>query len=476
MPTTMMYPTQSSSIMRPKPINKSAPVGTHPQWMRTLEDKYQKLHKKITENTTMMNLKFSHSRSFHDFRGLNASRHRDSKLYVKTNNNRSHTQVNSAAPNNNETFVEENTELDQNGNCLQKSESNSNIIKTEQTRNSESENEPTDTGNENQVGLGRVDKQSSGSGSVYDYKSENGEINIKSGLDNKTRVVINSPCGEDTKIIHYAREEEDENFNDIRSGRDLKTALSRTSRKTAKSCPGQIQARSNIRQRPRTQSSVLRSKSAHKNSDMFNRMSKEAHHAITETVKEMNASRSQTCLASDFVPQNITVQFNPSRQRKSVKTWVQPKSDSNKYSAGYNASRVLQGASDKMQELIDCNTDLIHKTRSETNSSANQSCRLSHSSENDAARKSSSKLPEIQNDISKDKFTSKGQLFRLPGIGKYDVPVLDDNLFEITPPGFDSRYKDLATVEERESETPPPDIRQLAIEKCSEWLTKYSNR
>ena len=475
MPTTMMYPTQSSSIMRPKPVNKSGSVAQHPQWMRTLEDKYQKLHKKITENTTMMNLKFSHSRSFHDFRGLNASRHRDSKSSLKTNINRSHTPVNSTAPNNNGTIAKENAELDQNGNCLQKSESNLNIIGTVQTRNNENENEPTETGNENQVGLETVDKQSSGSGSVYVYKSENGEINIESGLDNKTRVVINSPCIEDTKIIHYAQEEEDENFN-VRSGRDLKTALSRTSRKTIKSCPGQIQARSHIRQRPRTQSSVLRSKSAHKNSDMFNRMSKEAHHAITETVKEMNASRSQTCLASDFVPKNNRVQFNPSRQRKVVKTWVQPKSDSNKLSGGYSVTRVLQGASDKMHHLIDCNTDLIHQTRSETNSSANQSCRLSHCSENDPARKSSSKLPEIQNDISKDKFTSKGQLFRLAGIGNYDVPVLDDNLFEITPPGFDSRYKDLAPVEERESETPPPDIRQLAIEKCSEWLTKYGNR
>ena len=468
MPTAMMYPTQSTSMMRPKPVNKSLSVGQHPQWMRTLEDKYQKLHKKITENTTMMNLKFSHSRSFHDFRGLRY------KSNAKVNNIRSHTPVNSAAPNNNDNATEESNELDQNGNCLQNAETNLNVIESGQTIN----NEPAETGNENHVGLEMLDIQSNDSESVYDYKSENGEINIESGLDNKARVVINSPCREDENIIRYAKDEEDEHFNDLKSGRDLKTALSRTSRKTAKSCPGQIQARSTIRQRPRTQSSVLRSRSAHKNSDMFNRMSKEAHHAITETVKEMNASRSQTCLASDFVSNNNKVQFNPSRQRKSVKTWVQPKRDSNlnKHSVGYNATRVLQGASEKMQQIIDCNTDVIHQNRSETNSSANHSCRLSHCSENDPARKNSSKLPEIQNDVSKDKFTSKGQLFRLPGIGKYDIPVLDDNLFEITPPGFDSRYKDLATVEERESETPPPDIRQLAIEKCSEWLTKYSNR
>lgn len=474
----MMYPTQSSSIMRSKPVHKNGTGGQHPQWMRTLEEKYQKLHKKIAENTNMMNLKFSHSRSFHDFRGMNGSRYRDSntgKTNMKANNNRSHTPVNLPASNMNENNAKENSTLDQNGDCLQNSESNQNVFETGQTLNKADKNGPTDTGNENQVGLETADKQSGSSESVYDYKSENGEINVTSGPDNKTRVIINSPCREDTKVIHYDKDE-GESFSDIKGGRDLKTALSRTSRKTAKSCPAQIQARSNIRHRPTTQSSVLRSKSAHKNSDMFNKMSKEAHHAINETVKEMNASRSQTCLASDIVSMNNKVQFNPSRQRRSVRTWVQPKSDSNKLSVGYNAIHILQGASDKMQHLLDCNTDLLRQNRSETNSSANQSYRSSHGSEVDLARKSSSKLPEIQNDISKDKFTSKGQLFRLPGIGKYDIPVLNDNLFEITPPGFDSRYKDLEPVEERESETPPPDIRQRAIDKCSEWLTKYGNR
>lgn len=468
----MMYPTQSSSIMRPKPVNKSRTGSQHPQWMRTLEEKYQRLHKKITENTNMMNLKFSHSRSLHDLRLSQAARYRDAnttRANTKSNNKGgSHAPVSLPTTNMKGNVDGIKSTVDQNGNCLQNLQITSNGIEDEQILTAEDMNELRETGNEIQAVLETGDKHSNASSeSFYDYKSEEGAIN-DSDL-NKNRVVISSPTENDMKIVDYDQDKT-ENVFEVNS-RDLKTALSRASRKTVKSCPAQIQARSNLRDRQTTKSAALRSKSAHKSSDMFNKMSKEAHHAIKETVKEMNASRSKSCITADD-----DVEFQPSRHRKSVRTWIQPKSESKNVPGGYNATKILQSASDKMQHLIDCNAELLRPNSSQSKTPSSQSFNSSRGSGVDFMKKNSSKLPDIQNDSTKDKFTTKSQFYRLPGIGKYDVPVVQDSLFEITPPGFDSRYKDLEPVVERESETPPPDIRQRAIDKCSEWLTKYGNR
>lgn len=488
MPSAMTHPS-TSTIMRPKPVNKYS-AGNHPQWMRTLEEKYQRLHKKIAENTTMINLKFSHVRNPHDVRlSHGGSRYRDSntiKTNRKANDKRNCSPVNSPTTN---TITGENTQTetlteDQNGNCLQP---NNRSIETEQTLNKTATNERLETGSEESTEeLETDDKQSIASGesseqvkdtdgavSYSDTKNNNVTSPVGNKFENENDNNEANKCGDINEVLNS-----EETVNDgSETRRDLKTAFSRTSRNTAKSCPAQIQARSKLRQRPKTQETSLRSKSAHKKSEMFNRMSKEAHHAITETVREMNATRSQTCFSSihDTVIHD-GVQFCPSRQRKSVKTWVLPKSESRNLSAGYNAARVLESASKKMQQLMDSNVEILRRDSSEVGSSENQSCRSSNASSTDLARNNSSKLPEIQNGYPKERLTSKSQLYRLPGIGNYDVPVANDGLFEITPPGFDSRYKDLTPVEERESETPPPDIRQQAIEKCSEWLTKYSNR
>ena len=88
------------------------------------------------------------------------------------------------------------------------------------------------------------------------------------------------------------------------------------------------------------------------------------------------------------------------------------------------------------------------------------------------------KLPDIQNE-GQEYLTLrsiKPADGRVPGIGKFPFPSKREPTFEITPPGFDIRYKDAPIREERESETPPPDIRDRAIRKCQDWLTRYTPR
>ena len=479
MPVAMMHPSQTS-VMKPKPVSKHQ-AGSHPQWMRTLEEKYQKLHKKIVENTNLMNLKYNHSRSFHDMR---LTRYRDSntaKSNTKPNNKRSCTPSHLSAHNGNsgETQIENISNVDMNGNCLQNVEAEQSIEKiVPQVIN--------ETGNEMDDVLENVDNHSYAS-SVSVHATTNQEVGILNparvenvvNLDNQRDNVdenidnLNSTIQFEDRHEIYGKIETV--FDENKSGRNLKTAFSRISRNTAKSCPAQIQARAKVRQKSTTQGLALRSKSAHKNSDMFDKMSKEAHHAITETVREMNATRSKTNFAPEYTVNN-GVRFCPSRSRKSVRTWAMPKQDSRKITAVYDTTKVLQNASNKMQQLIDSNMDLVHHNSSANSSRMHESIRSSRCSSADFGKRRSPKLPDIQSEFSKDKINSKCQLIRLPGIGNYDVPVLKDGTFEITPPGFDSRYNDLQPVEERESETPPPDIRQRAIDKCSEWLTKYSSK
>ena len=416
----------------------------------------------------MMNLKYSHSRSFHDLR-LARTAKSNTKPHNKRNNTSGLTKTNA---NTGEPQIENST-VDVNGNCLE-------CIETEQTVNKTATDEINETGNGNEDVLETVDKHSiSSSVSLPENRPQQTLINNNVAVNDSALDVNENSDNHNNRIRFLDANDildKDQNvLDDDKTGRNLKTAFSRTSRNTAKSCPAQIQTRSKVRQKSTTQGLALRSKSAHKNSEMFNKMSKEAHHAITETVKEMNATRSKSTFVTEYSANKNGVRFYPSRSRKSVSTWVLPKQDSRKSNTGYNATKVLENASNKMQELIDSNVELVHRASSENSSAAHESHRSSRCSSANLGRKNSPKLPDIQNDLTKDKLTSKSQLYRLPGIGNYDVPILKDGMFEITPPGFDSRYNDLQPVEERESETPPPDIRQRAIDKCSEWLTKYSH-
>ncbi len=51
-----------------------------------------------------------------------------------------------------------------------------------------------------------------------------------------------------------------------------------------------------------------------------------------------------------------------------------------------------------------------------------------------------------------------------------------EQTFEITPPGFDVRFRDMVEHAGHpvDPDQPPADVTQQAVQKCSEWLNKYS--
>ncbi|WAQ94349.1 hypothetical protein MAR_006820 [Mya arenaria] len=69
---------------------------------------------------------------------------------------------------------------------------------------------------------------------------------------------------------------------------------------------------------------------------------------------------------------------------------------------------------------------------------------------------------------------AKKKNFKIPGIGNYKIPANPDD-FEITPPGFDSRYSQRPSfISKEEMEVPPQFIRERSIQKCQSWLTNVN--
>ena len=67
-----------------------------------------------------------------------------------------------------------------------------------------------------------------------------------------------------------------------------------------------------------------------------------------------------------------------------------------------------------------------------------------------------------------------------PEMGRYKLLEVNnnkrkDNPFEITPPGYDSRYNDVINFRrEGSADSLPAEVKAQAVAKCNEWLTKYS--
>jgi hypothetical protein len=69
---------------------------------------------------------------------------------------------------------------------------------------------------------------------------------------------------------------------------------------------------------------------------------------------------------------------------------------------------------------------------------------------------------------------AKKKKYKIPGIGNYHLIASPENDFEITPPGFDSRYNPRPIISKEEMEIPPRFIRERSIQKCQSWLTNVN--
>lgn len=262
-----------------------------------------------------------------------------------------------------------------------------------------------------------------------------------------------------------------------------KTSVSRRStvtQKTSKSCPPTMELDLTTSKHVNHKAvPTLRAKSAYsskpqtfRSSKLFSRMSQEAQHAMTETIQEHeglrmpnNNFKTQQWIDENFAHQNDVIR---SRVQENVYVKQPPPSgdrgpghrvaDEDVYETNYNIEDVLPNDS-----CTDSEMSVNSRRRPITSDSTNM------------------RLPSIPSDSTAD-YCTLGQLkhfnLRLPGIGRYEIATLREKTFEITPPGYDIRYNDVVVFEEgeRENELPSEDIRERAVQKCQDWLARYSPR
>lgn len=61
----------------------------------------------------------------------------------------------------------------------------------------------------------------------------------------------------------------------------------------------------------------------------------------------------------------------------------------------------------------------------------------------------------------------------LPSIKRANL-AFRENTFEITPPDFDIRFREIITCQKGDRDTPPLDVRQQSIQKCQQWLGQHT--
>ncbi|XP_052814168.1 uncharacterized protein LOC128241229 [Mya arenaria] len=483
----------STAVSHVVRMNRRSSTGSgYPLWMRTLEEKYQKLHKKITENTGATRFTSYVGRSVCDARisqAINKYRALAQKSALRA------VELKAGGTNNNENsdLLFENTKHDLQNQYLDKTDTN--CWDNEGFENCENGDEirpmsPCESQANDQNRVECLSEQSNidDDERIYDendvecmnVEEADAEVvdveeveNFSAGFVPDPKVLVGRNLDKTRTVVEG---EQNKINNERYDRRHLQTSLSRASKTTSKSCPAKIQNHHqihHIHKHPSSHGHVIggqghmhsgqgqaqkqllatRSRSVHRHR-MFTPMSAEAKHAITETIQEMSISTGRTEMDANFVP---------SRGRVCVKNW----SSGKKPKQAYNTNAVLDNASHFLNNMN--NVESAKPT--EKPPSLNGSCRSSAGS---GTRRSESRLPEIQNGSTRDRSNNdRRQSYIIPGIGKYKISS-EEPVFEITPPGFDIRYTDVEPHEERESETPPPDIRQRAIDKCSEWLVKYN--
>ena len=184
---------------------------------------------------------------------------------------------------------------------------------------------------------------------------------------------------------------------------------------------------------------------------LFSRMSQEAQFAMNELKKDCSPKKKAHKSKTD----------SDNREEELTKANQELSKFAQTLTTGARVSDSDDGASDAPNY--------------DTSSGKGQSSRSSTKRKSSArSRRPRTRLPligaNIQDYVTKDTGTYKTNI---PGVGRYKViPPGGGNVFEITPPGYDSRYNVRRRDLDVDDET-PEEIRNRAIEKCNNWLEKY---
>ena len=255
-----------------------------------------------------------------------------------------------------------------------------------------------------------------------------------------------------------------------------KTSTSKRStvtQKTTKSCPAkmdekqkQVQLKHNTVKavptlRARTASSKTRNQVK-----LFSQMSQEAQHALSETMKEKSIPETEVERPYRPVPVSTSVwEIERPTIEEKLKTGKSNKTPCENVKPEEEVRESRCEIEDIIQDDAYSDTDVsIPTTRRRPIST----------------KVNRTRLPYIPSESPTDYFTL-GQLkhlnYRLPGIGKYEIATLREKTFQITPAGYDIRYNDIAIFEaEEKTELPSSNIRDQAVQKCQDWLSRYTPR
>lgn len=414
-----------TSFVRPK-LNPRHHNSIQPLWMRVLEEKYQKLQLKIAQSTATMNGLYSSTigRTIYDTKLVRASlqRTKDPPQNVKRRNGKfdikariSATQI-SSSPGIHTTRID-------NG-VYRNSASTDNNLNINDGLNSDD-----DSVNKFDKEM-KIKDQSTRVSEIlclrYDKNKPLHRKDISDLLDIRRK----------QQIPPVSKTNNSGNSSNIQSFTSSRHNSS--TQNTVQSCPtntDDTNVNSCLNNTSRAESAG-KSKINRRKMKMFSRMSAEAQTALTETIMENNSEDNTDLDVEDVDQVNI--------ENDDV----------------FGSECVLSYDDiDTINKRDNCNDSEV--------SMASRDSRSIHT-----------RLPDIPNESEEYLTLCNIQKMdrRVPGIGKFACTTKKETTFEITPPGFDIRYKDAPIREERESETPPPDIRDRAIRKCQDWLSRYTPR
>ncbi|XP_045169534.2 uncharacterized protein LOC123532216 [Mercenaria mercenaria] len=200
-------------------------------------------------------------------------------------------------------------------------------------------------------------------------------------------------------------------------------------------------------------------------------MSKEARHAIMETLHDMGTmkgkKRSKEKDSADIRFKGVNAQRRQTNNR-------------NKYEY-YMRERTISHYKNQFKSI----DSVGNEENSSSYSSPREAKECDDTSSEEYAKgklfpsiRENTKLSKTTNSTSKSKVLTldqaKKKKYKIPGIGNYHLIASPDNDFEITPPGFDSRYNPRPIISKEEMEIPPRIIREKSIQKCRSWLSNVN--
>lgn len=483
------------------PASYKNKTSVHPQWMRTLEEKYQKLHLKITRNASIMN----------NIKNLGSSR-----VYLEsTPNTISRGVYNKVRADrviqkyrNDYGFGKNLPNQDQDGSNLISKYSLNGTIEPESVtiirKDSLEDNDNNDDNNNGSVSKSSVltgdendniiRKESNSKEDLnkkvsrnYDVTTDNSSFNKglrKNSLKDNTRKsedrdkarpqapIPRARLNKNVQMVQSVNAHNKLYKKDFMIKREqaCKTSTSRYSnntQKTTKSCPATMEKTTyteSSRLMPRQCISACahspRRSPTKRRLKSFMGMSMEAQHAMTETIKAVEpeiAREKDNSLPGDF---DHTKECSNEGDIDECKECQEDENLNWNYT---NYNDELKN--DTYAGEVYSDSELSFSTRTRPHTSKTQRMRLPEILPDQRPYESLSNLHRLEH-----------FRYRIPGIGNYDIPFLKEQTFEITPPGFDIRYKDIPVYEEYESETPPPDIKDRAVQKCQEWLSRFTPR